>query len=263
VGHLIVAFSSALQLQNRDAVCSWEDKAACILLAPSMDMVSGDCRDVRAKCCNLLSLGGGGATLPQETRYCECFLKAGGGPTFQCSQSETRCFVFAAFFLVMSVSVVSLLLVHWLSPYLKFAVLPFYCFCINLCYLVPTYLWTTCGDKDLRTQYATTASILGVALLVFIVMLVLMWRLDYNEKSGFSKVMPKANQQAPAAAQHDIEMRHHDISAPFQVTTPSTATRRVVSPRRHPETTLTSPLILHDSDTTSGAISPKGLTRNL
>ena len=257
---LLVAFTSALQLYSRPAMCSWEDKAGCLPLAPNWETVSGECRIARLSCCNGLQLGANGP----ESLFCECFLSAGKGPDFQCGKLEVTCYVFISFLCVMSFSVMSLLLIHWLPPFLKFAILPVYCFGINLMFFLPTFVWPTCGDGDLRFQYATNASILSVSLVVFLVMFFLMWKYDLHSGFGFTKdqshsAQPRSNQMAP---NQGIEMREHAISAPIPGSVRTPSTRAKPSSKTTPGTSLRTPLIPNDSDTTSGAISPRGLTRN-
>lgn len=77
---LLIAFTAALQLQSRDPICSWEDKAGCrcLALAPSWELATGECRDVKRTCCNALRMG---AIVP-ETQFCTCFLSAAGRSSF-------------------------------------------------------------------------------------------------------------------------------------------------------------------------------------
>ncbi len=177
---LLIAFTSALALTNRDAVCSWDDKAGCIALA-TFDEVGEDCRSARTKCCNALYFG-------ETSPFCEClvFPSVSSGFSDQCAKKNTTCWIFGSFVLVMTFSFFMLLVLAWVRPWLKFTLLPIYCMGINACFWFPTYLWPTCADMELKTQYSINATILLVALVAYFVMFALMWNLDYDETWGFN-----------------------------------------------------------------------------
>ncbi len=207
----------------------------------------------------------------------------------QCSKPEMTCYVFASFFGVMSLSVLTILAVHWL-PLISSLLFCLYCASVNMCYLIPTYLYAACGDKDLKVQYTMTASILGVSLIVFVIMFVLMWKFEFYEDGGFVKVASQTSQQQQQQQQphdSDVEMApasSHVISSPLPPVTrrghssssdvvasrtgQGGLTRAIARPQPVPAarggtSSQQTPLLDDYRDDTSGTISPRGFTRHI